>query len=202
MKDKLRPGYTSYDDLWDVKFPRIEKHVNMIISFLDLPEGAQCLDWGAENPRMNYMKKKMGIKVDQFAPPDLNFASYKGKRYDAVFAFYIVEHLQNALWNVRQMKNAVKEGGSIYIALPENPMWLWGEDHYFEMRYNHFVKWILNPLGLKVVGNKKIFFVENKKAYLIGARPLLRILRGEDTWRAMARSMLCVRYRIYEIKKS
>ena len=204
MSDKLRPGYTPFKDLWDVKPPRIKRYMNnVVIPFLDLPKDAVCLDVGEVNPRMQYMKWKMKLDVDQWDTEDLNFDSINIKNhYDAIFAFDIIEHLQCSMHTIRELKVAVKDGGSIYINLPENSRWLWGVDHYFELDRKHLEKWILTPLGLKVVRHKRIIFVANWRAVFIGIRPLLRVLRGEDSWKSIVRSILCVHYRIYEIKKN
>ena len=198
------PGYQTKKELWTVKHKRIKRYMdNHVIPFLQLPNDTYCLDVGEANPRMEYLKKELDLNVEQWDTKDLNFAGAEWYNYyDAIFCFDLLEHIQNPLWLMRQLKLTIKPGGSIYVNMPENPMWLWGDEHFFEMPMNHFIKWIANPLELKVVRQKHIFFIANWKAYFIGVRPLLRILRGESTWRSMARSMFCVRYRIYELKKA
>ena len=200
--NKLYPGFELKSELWTIKMD-VAKRVmnNHVIPFLSLPKNAVCLDWGEENPRMRYMAKEMGIKVDWFAPPDLNFASYKGKKYDAVFAFEILEHIANALWSVKQMKNAIKDDGVIYVYIPENPRFLWDSHHYFELDRKHLDKWILKPLGLKIVRHKKIIFVHDWRAYFIGIRPLIRVIRGETSIRDFFRTLFYIQFHIYDIRK-
>jgi 2-polyprenyl-3-methyl-5-hydroxy-6-metoxy-1,4-benzoquinol methylase len=204
MNNKLYPGKQNSSELWAVVPERIERYMNNhVIPFLRLPENAVCLDVGEANPRMDYMKKKLNLNVEQWDTQDLNFDSIQKKNhYDIIFCFDLLEHIQNPLWLMKQMKDGIKDSGSIYINLPENAQWLWGEEHFFEYRFGHFAKWLIIPSGLKTVRQKKIFFIANWKAFLIGIRPLLRILRRETTLRSMARSMFCWNFRIYELKKS
>jgi len=205
MDKKLKPGYQSLKDLWTVKESRIRRYMdNHVIPFM-LPGISKCgkyLDVGEANPRMEYMKGRLGIEVDQFAPPDLNFCmATKTDYYNAIFALDVLEHLQNCLLTVRELKKMLKKDGSLYVNLPENACWLWGDEHFFEYRKDHFIKWVIIPNGLRVERQKKIIFVANWKAFFIGIRPLMRIFLGISTWRSMARSMFCWNFRIYEIKK-
>lgn len=203
MDKKLMPGCQTTKELWAVNWDRVYRYMeNKVIPFLKLLPNAVCLDVGEANPRMDFMRKKLDLNVEQFAPENLNFDSVdRFNYYDVIFCFDLLEHIQNPLWLMGQLKLAVKPSGSIYVNMPENPRWLWGEEHFFEMPYKHFIKWIVDPLELRVVRQKKIFFIANWKAFFIGIRPLLRVLRGETTWKSMARSMFCVKFRIYELRK-
>jgi len=204
MKDELRPGYQTEKELWDVKQPRIERYINShVIPFLRVNVGAKCLDVGTWNPRIAYLQKQTGLDIEAWDTPDLNFDSIKKKKqYDAIFAFDVLEHLQNCLWTVGELKKALKDNGSIYVNMPSNHYWLWGDEHYFEIRFKHFKKWIVTPLGLKVVRYKRIFFIANWRAFFIGVRPLWRVLTGQTTWRSMARSIFCWNFYICELKKA
>jgi len=140
--------------------------------------------------------------MESWNPPDLNFDSIGiEKEFDIITAWDIMEHLQCALHTMAELKKSLKDDGSIYINNPCNPRWLWSDEHFFEYPMKHFERWIVNPLGLKVVRKKRIFFIANRKAFFIGVRPLLRVLRGETTWRSMARSIFCWSFYIMEIKK-
>ena len=202
--DKLRPGYQTKDELWAVKWERVHRYMdNKVIPFLNIKKGSVCMDVGEANPRMEYLKERLELDVHQLITNDLNFDKIRERRkYDVIFVFDLLEHIQNALFLMAELKGAVKKNGSIYVNLPENPRWLWGDEHYFEIPHKHLVKWILNPLGLRVVRQKKIIFVANWKAIFIGVRPLLRVLRGEHTWKSLARGIFCIQYRIMEIKKN
>jgi SAM-dependent methyltransferase len=202
MDDPKRPGYQTKDELFAVNEKRIRRYIDgKVIPFLRLKPNPTCLDVGERNPRMEYLKMRLNLNVKQWDTEDLNFDTLNEKDIDYIFAFDVLEHIQDLLWVMKQLKNALADDGSIYVNLPENARWLWGKEHYFEVDRDHFIKWILNPLGLHVVRQKKIFFVANWKAFFIGVRPLLRIFRGESTWRSMARSIFCWNFRIYEVKK-
>jgi hypothetical protein len=75
------------------------------------------------------------------------------------------------------------------------------DGHYFEIPRKHFEKWIVKPLGLRVVRYKRINFVHNWLGLLIGVRPLLRVIRGETHWKSLVRTVLYYKYDVYEIKK-
>lgn len=197
------PGCQSQEDLWTVKQSRIKRYINNhVIPFLRVKKGAVCMDVGEANPRMEYLKQATGLNVWNWDTPDLNFDTLPFEnRFDAIFAFDVLEHIQDCLHTVREMKKGLKPNGSIYVNLPNNARWLWGEEHYFEIPPKHFIKWIATPLGLEVVRQKRIIFVANWKAFFIGIRPLWRVLSGQTTWRSMARSMFCWRFYIVEVKK-
>jgi hypothetical protein len=199
------PGKQSKSDLWSVKQDRIERYINNhVLPFVRVDKDDKCLDVGELNPRGVYLAKRLGVKMVNWDTNDLNFDPIPEKwigYFDSIFCMDLFEHIQNGLAMMNELKNALSDNGSIYVNLPENAMWLWGEEHYFEIGKDHFIKWILNPLGLHVVRQRKIFFIANWRAFFIGVRPLLRVLRGETTWRSMARSMFCWNFRIYEIKK-
>jgi hypothetical protein len=203
MKYENRPGYITKKELFNVDPKRVKRYMDKVIRFVNLKTGALCLDVGELNPRMEYMKEVLSnIIVEQWDTEDLNFDALSViRKYDAIFAFDILEHIQNCLWTVREMKKALKDDGSIYINLPENPYWLWGVEHYFEFPKGHFEKWILNPLDLEIVRQKKIFFIANWKAFFIGFRPLYRAIKNKGGWRNLARNMFCWSFRIYEVKK-
>lgn len=198
-----KPGYETTHQLWSPNPKYLKKFVDKhIIPFLRdrVKRGAVCLDMGEKNPRMEYLKQRLDLKVDQIERDDFNFAVLPFKKANTVFAFEIVEHLQNPLWFMHQLKQLTD--GAIYVIMPSNPRWLWHEMHFFEMGRKHFEKWILTPLGLKIVRYKKIIFIASWKAYLIGFRPLMRLLTGKTTFKNFIRSLFYIHYGIYEIRKN
>lgn len=197
--DVNKPGYETTKQLWSPNPKYLKKFVDKhIIPFLDIKEGASCVDMGERNPRMEYIEKQLDIKVSTINKRDFNFAILDRKS-DVTFALEIVEHLQNPLWFMRELKKMTD--GSIYVLIPCNPKWLWHEMHFFEMNRKHFEKWILKPLELKIVRYKKIYFIANWRVYLIGLRPLIRVLTGKTTFKNFLRSFFYIQYAIYEIRK-
>lgn len=201
--DKIKqPGYETTEQLWSPNRKHVKKYVDKhIIPFLNVKWGDHCFDMGEANPRMEYIKEKLGLRVTQIDRNDFNFDELPsiGMKLNCIFAFEVVEHLQNPLWFMNELKKLTD--GSIYVIIPCNPRWLWHEMHFFEMGRKHFEKWILKPLDLKIVRYKKIIFIANWKVYLIGFRPLIRVLTGKTTFKNFMRSLFYVQYGIYEIKK-
>jgi SAM-dependent methyltransferase len=163
-----------------------------------------CLDMGEENPKMNYIKHKLKLHVLQIDYVDFNFDSLVKHRfrYDVIFALEVVEHLQNPLFFLNELKKCLAPGGKIYITIPCNPKWLWMDGHYNEIPKKHFEKWILKPLGLEIARYKRINFVHDWKGLFIGFRPLMRVIRGQEHWKSLLRKVLYYKYDLYEIKKT
>ena len=196
-----KPGYETTEHLWSANPKYIKKFVDKkIIPFLLINSGDYCFDLGEKNPRMEYLKERMKLEVVQVDSEDFNFDELPSKKADNVFAFEVIEHLQNPLWFIKQLKKMI-DSGSIYVIIPENPKLLWHEMHFLEMNKKHFEKWLLKPLDLRINRHKKIIFIPSWKMYLIGFRPLIKLLTGKTTIRSMIRSLLYIQWRIYEIRK-
>ena len=208
---KEKPGYETTESLWGPNEKYLEKFCNLhIIPFLKdsvimfgggIKEGELCYDIGEYNPRIKYIAEKMNLEIKTIDKNDFNWDKIKERDCKRIFAFEMFEHVQNPLFFMNELKKAVSNDGYIYVLLPCNPRWLWHERHFFEMNRKHFEKWILNPLDLRIVRYKKIWHVASWKAYLIGFRPLWRVLRGEVSFRTFLRSLLYVQWWICEIKK-
>lgn len=208
MDMDLTPGFESTEQLWSPNPEILKKFVdNHIIPFLKeggIEQDDICYDIGEYNPRVKYIAEQMGLEIKTIDTVDFNWDSlYSRCDYycDRIFAFEILEHLQNPLFFMNELKENLTPNGSIYLIIPCNPMWLWHEMHFFEMGRKHFEKWILKPLGLKIVRYKKIYFIPTWKTYLIGFRPLWRVLTGKTNFRTFMRSLFYVQYAIYEVKR-
>jgi len=201
-----KPGYETKEKLWSPNPKDLKKCVDKtIIPFLKLENEDHCFDLGETNPRMEYIKERykelqFEITVDQIDSDDFNFDKLPPGKADVVFAFEVVEHLQNPLFFMRELKELTD--GPIYVLIPCNPRFLWHKEHFFEMDRKHFEKWILNPLDLKIVRYKKMYFVANWKTYLIGFRPLIKLFTGKETFRNFMRRLFYIQYSIYEIRKA
>jgi len=199
-----QPGHETTDELWGPNEKILKKFVdNEILPFIKIKSGGHCFDLGEANPRMEYIKEWLewyNITISQIEANDFNFAKLSDGKADYVFAFEVIEHLQNPLWFMRELMKLTD--GSIYVIIPCNSRWLWHEKHFFEMDRDHFEKWILKPLGLKIVRYKKIIFVASWTVYLIGFRPLFRLLTGKTKLRDFMRSLFYIQWGIYEIRKN
>jgi len=199
-----KPGYETTEELWSSSPKILRKFVDKkILPFIKIRHWDACYcDIGEVNPRMEYIKEKLPIKVHQVDSEDFNFYNALRTGADVVFAFEVIEHLQNPLFFVRELSRMISETGSIYVIMPCNPRWLWHKMHFNEMKKKHFEKWILKPLDLKIVRYKKIIFIASWRTYLIGFRPLFRLITGKTTMHNMLRSLLYIQWGIYEIRKN
>lgn len=199
-----KPGYETTKQLWSPNPKYLKKFVdNHIIPFLTesgIKEGDLCYDIGEYNPRVEYIAERMRLKILTIDSDDFNWDKLVKRQCDRIFAFEIVEHLQNPLFFMKELKKALSKDGSIYIIIPCNPRWLWHEMHFFEMDRKHFEKWILKPLDLNVERYKKIYFFPPWRTYLIGFRPLIKVLTGKTSFKDFMRSLFYVQYAIYEVK--
>jgi len=202
---KEKPGYETTKSLWGPNKKYLKKFCNLhIIPFMrqgGIKKGDLCVDIGEHNPRIEYIKDVMGIKIKTIDKEDFNWDELGVSNLDIILALELFEHVQNPLFFMNELKKAVSQDGSIYVLLPCNPKWLWHERHFFEMDRKHFEKWILKPLNLKMVRYKKIWHVPTWWVYLVGFRPLWKILRGKTSPKAFIRLLFYVQWWICEIKR-
>ncbi|MFX0181963.1 MAG: hypothetical protein ACFE95_02675 [Candidatus Hodarchaeota archaeon] len=202
---KEKPGFETTESLWGPNKEYLEKFCNLhIIPFMEqggIKKDDLCIDIGEYNPRIKYIEGTMGIKIKTIDKGDFNWDGLGVTNLNTILALEMFEHVQNPLYFMREIKKALANNGSIYVLLPCNPRWLWHDRHFFEMDRKHFEKWILNPLKLKIIRYKKIWHVASWRAYLIGLRPLWRILSGKMSLKAFIRLLLYVQWWICEIKE-
>ena len=199
-----KPGYETTEQLWSSNPQILQKFViTKILPFIieGFFQSGNYYDIGEKNPRMEFLKYCWRlIRIKQIDSGDFNFDELKAPKVDGVFCFEVLEHLQNPLFFMKQLMKLTD--GPIYVLMPENPRWLWHPMHFMEMKKKHFERWILNPLDLRIVRQKKILFVSSWKVYLIGLRPLLKLIAGEIKFMDIIRAMFYVQWRIYEIRKN
>lgn len=202
--DIKKPGYETTKELWDINSKNLKKFADKhIIPFLNkcgIKQNDLCYDVGEYNPRIDYIAQEMRLKIKTIDSNDFNFHRFKKHDIKTIFAFEIFEHIQNPLFFLKEMKKSLSENGSIFLIIPCNPYCLWHTMHFFEMNKKHFVKWILNPLDLKIVNYKKIYFIASWRIYLIGFRPLIKLFTGKTALREFIRSFFYFQYGIYEVK--
>ena len=201
---KTKPGYETTKHLWSPN-PEIlkkfaDKHIVPFLKEGGIKKDDVCYDIGEFNPRIKYTVNSMGLDIYTIDYDDFNWDKIAERQCGIVFASEIVEHLQNPLFFMNELKKILAKDGSIYILIPCNPRFLWHEMHFFEMDRKHFEKWILAPLGLKIVRYKKIYFIASWRTYLIGFRPLWRVLTGKTSFKDFMRSLFYVQYFICEVK--
>lgn len=147
------------------------------------PKG-RCADVGCKNPKMEYIKKRLGLKVIQIDDKDFNFSDFgerHHRQFDTVFCFEVIEHVQNALSFMQQVQYLIKPYGVIYLSTPGRLKILWTKHHFHEMPPARIDKWIFKPLGLKIIRKKRIWVEHSPFFYFKGFRPLLRLFLNY-TW--------------------
>jgi len=152
------------------------------------PKG-RCVDIGPENAKMEYIKKHFDIEVVQMDSEDFNwrhiYSDNYGHTFQTVFCFEILEHLQNPLFFMREVKSLIRpSGGTLYLSTPGRIQWLWTDKHFIEMSPKRLQKWILEPLGLRIVRKQRLRITPSLRHF--GIRPIIRLFTN-NTW-------------IYEIK--
>lgn len=172
------PGYTNVEELFHKDLNTTFRLAQKLVKFINVPKDSECADISIPNPKMEFVKTLTGISVDQIYVEDFNFDKlWSEQKYDVIFCLEVLEHVQNPLFLMQQIKNLLKSGGTIYLSMPSNPVFLRYDYHFYEMKRDFFEKWILKPLNLKIVRHKKFNFVNDYKTMLIGFRPLLRIFK-------------------------
>jgi len=135
-------------------------------------------DMGCFNAKSSFIRRFLNHEIEQVDRNDFNFwdvpKDYKNV-FDVILCLEVLEHLQNPLHFMRNVKAMLKEGGSIYLSLPSRPRFLWTKHHFFEMNKKHLLKWIFKPLGLEVIESKRIRINHPWHFYISGIRPFFRI---------------------------
>jgi len=177
------PGYNADVDLFSADRKTVARMVVELVKFIDPAHclGKGCADIGPVNPKMEILKTWLGLYVEQVNMPDFNFDSLSlFPKFDVVFCFEVLEHLQNPLWFMREIERLLTPGGVLYLSMPSNPHFLRYPFHFHEIRHDMLQTWILEPLGLKIVRHRRFNFVNNWRSMFIGIRPLLRAIRTRD----------------------
>ena len=161
------PGYCEIG--WRID----ENYFRQIYKFVKLK--GRCVDIGNINPKCEYLKYYNNIMIEQLVVEDLNFDIIECSSFDTILLFEILEHLQNPLWCMYQLRKILNPGGSIYILMPSRPRFMWHKKHYFEIPKKHLQKWILEPLDLKIVKHKKVYSSHSLFYYFTGFKYFMRL---------------------------
>jgi hypothetical protein len=181
-----RPGYCDDSTLQKIDI-RLFRGME---SFIEVNDCIVVGEIGKPNAKSDYISKKKGIMIDQLCS-DYDFNEglplNNGRKYNIIFCFEILEHLQNPLLFLKSLLEYWNNSGFIYLSMPARLRFLWTEHHFHEIPPKHFQKWLLNPLGLEIKRKKRIRINHSPWFYLSGIRPFFRLFFNY-TW-------------IYEIKK-
>ena len=193
VKDPTKPGYNPHEAIQQ-PIPKITRATIDFMLECGVPKGARIVDIGPESYKSNEMRKYWDVK--QADAEDLNFGypefepgwgSIPDNSVQFITCFEIIEHLQNPYELLDYLKWALTKDGTLFLSTPGRPRMFWPEFHYHEIPPDHLQKWLLTPLGLKIIRKKKIWMDHPWWFYFTGIRPFLRLWFGHS-W-------------IYEIKK-
>lgn len=167
-----KPGHCGEEimEVWETLFYLTAKFINNL--------HGRVADIGCVNAKSVYIAAFFNHDIEQVVSEDFNFWTFPRwdiEDYDFVLCLEVLEHLQNPLHFMKNVKLMLKPGGVLYLSLPARPRFLWTEHHFFEMNKKHLTKWILAPLGLKIVDCKRIRLGNPWWFYFSGVRPFLRI---------------------------
>jgi len=169
------PGYCEPEWRFD------EKLFRQIAKFIGQLKG-KCVDIGSINAKCEYLKQLNNIMIEQLRVKDLNFDILTGE-YDNIFLFETLEHVQNALFCMYQLKRILKPDGNLFVIIPARPRFMWPAIHYFEIPTGHFDRWILKPLELKIVKRGKIYPSHTLPFYVQGFKQFMTIFfNGVDIY--------------------
>src|SRR3989304_7904643 len=128
----LGPGYNP-DSILNYYHPKLYDEAIAFMGEIILP----AADVGKQNAKMEYIKKKLGIEVDQIEAPDFNFMEKRENRYNTICIFNVLEHLQNPLWFMKCMKYLLNDNGKIFLSACSRPQVFWSKDHFIEYTPEH-----------------------------------------------------------------
>lgn len=177
-----------------------QKRAEMIAKFI-IKSGLKCAmaDIGSRSVMTNLLSNELRTQIYTIDTNDFNFDSLNSDiMFNTILCFEVLEHLQNPLWFLKQVKSLLKPDGVLYLSIPNRHKYFWTEYHYHEMSGEHIQKWLLNPLDLMILRDQKLRYIKHWTDYLIGFRPLFRALRNMN-FKPLLCSLNNVSY-IYEIR--
>jgi 2-polyprenyl-3-methyl-5-hydroxy-6-metoxy-1,4-benzoquinol methylase len=107
---------------------------------------------------------------------DLDYGQIEGK-WGTILSFEVVEHLGNPLHHLKNMKEALLPGGSIFLSTPLVARWrpdsFRAGNHVFEFSRPQ-LEFLLHKAGLQTIQREE-FLYRKTWQYFRGPRPLLRL---------------------------
>ena len=196
----LHPGYSE-----NTASPHEDVNNNRVNAVIDFMQGTVALpaaDIGEKNKFVELLSESLGVKIESIEVADLNFDTLITERlsYGTIFCFEVLEHLQNPLFLLSEIRRKMISSTTLYVSMPCKPMYLLGNHHYFEMKPHHFQKWLLTPLGMVITDKRKISFRRSWTEYLIGLRPLIRLFTTKNGWKEVLTTLFYNYTIIYKIE--
>lgn len=140
----------------------------------------KSLDIGNQNPFSVRLKNELSLKSLSDTDFDLNYPKEMGEKFDTIFCFEVLEHIQNPLLFLDWCAEHLNKSGKLYLSTPVGGFpskLMWPNSHFHEMdQYRIEVLFKLSKLNI----NKNKIIKAPSKAYLETGliRPIFRILFG------------------------
>lgn len=146
---------------------------------------SHVLDIGsADGPSVNLLTRRIGFSGSKIAldidatglgPDDIHGSvediPVKDESYDLVFAFDVIEHVQNEAQGLREIFRVLKPGGEVFISVPAY-QWAWSRH---DENLHHFRRYTRGRLQSAV---REAGFHSDKSSYaLFGTFPIFALQR-------------------------
>jgi len=167
----MKPGICPIEEITypkDDMYPALVKFIGRIKQ--------PVADVGELNVKSQYLAKYYNCPITQIAPVDLDYWISGNQKFETIFCFEVVSHLVNPGWFMSELRTQLTPGGVIFLSMPARPRFMMNKHHFHEFGPEHFQKWILDELGLRIVKTARIRHTRMKEKWYryIGFRPILR----------------------------
>lgn len=130
------------------------------------------LDIGEENP----LGRLLGVDVEDYTgKADLNWPWDMYEKYNTITCFEVIEHVQNPLLMLTQIKRHLSEKGKLYLTTPVSWFMGKGKYHFTEYGRDDLVE-LVEIAGMQVMGLERIRGYTWCWKYF-GVRPVIRLTR-------------------------
>jgi len=199
MTHPLNPGFC--EDTGLIHLSINQRRAFDVLDFAGDITDKYIVDIGEPNTFKYILETFLGDKeIHSINVSDLNFDQLAFvQRPDIIFCFEVLEHLQNPLFLMKNIRDAMHKDSIIYLSMPCKPFFLLGSHHYFEIPPKHFQKWILTPLGLTIKKKMKVSLRKNWTEILIGFRPLYRLFTKKEGYKEILTTLFYNYTILYEI---
>jgi SAM-dependent methyltransferase len=179
-QDLMKPGFCQEPEIENARITNMR--AKKILQFIsDLKNNHPAADVGSYNVMSILLQKNMNIPITQLTSTDFNFNAIESndvyKKFKLIFCLEVLEHLQNPLFFIQNLKEYLDDDGVLILSSPSRPKFFYTPFHYLEQSPKHLQKWILTPLGLKIIRHKRLWYYKHWTIFLIGFRPLLRCFK-------------------------
>ena len=175
-------GYNSKEEIYAIPTKSCEQAADFVLKYIN-PLYKTGADVGERNKKIEIIEHRLSetginINFDELTSSDFNWKDFEiaKRKYDVITMFDVLEHVQNPLFLMRNVKNRLKHDGMLFLSTPARAHIFYPGFHFHEIPKKHLEEWILKPLGLKILHTSKIRILP--KAWwwhFTGIRPFLRI---------------------------